>query len=124
MNRWIGCVALLLIGMSSSACAGGIDHVVTYDDSGIWSRSNQQALSYGAGAAVIAGSIFADSDSRLGRTFDRSMDAMVMTAMTTTAMKYAFSRERPDEVMGPETFLPAAGTRAFPAAKSRRSARS
>lgn len=114
MNRWtIACVGSLLIGVAQPACAG-LDHVVALDDSGIWSRSNQQALSYGTGAAVIAGSIFSDSDSRIGRTFDRSMDAMVMTVMTTTVLKYSFSRERPDEGDGSGDFFAGSGHTSFP----------
>lgn len=88
--------------------------MIARDDSGIWSRGNQQALSYGTGAAVIAGSIFIDSDSRLGRSFDQSMDAMVMTVMTTTALKYVFSRERPNEGDGSGDFFASGNHTSFP----------
>ena len=109
MDRWIRYVALVLVGASSPAWAGGIDHVVTLDESGIWSRSNQLALTYGSGAAVVAGAIFVDSDTRLGRTFDRSMDAMVMTAATTTVLKYTTSRARPGDGGDPGDFFAGGG---------------
>ncbi len=114
MDRWIRCLALVLAGASNPAWAGGIDHVVTFDDSGIWSRSNQLALTYSSGAAVVAGAIFIDSDTRLGRTFDRSMDAMVMTVATTTVLKYATSRSRPDDGGDPGDFFAGGGHDSFP----------
>ena len=70
---------------------------------GIWRR-----------AAVIGGALFVDSDTRLGRTFDQSLDAMVLTAATTTTMKYAFSRERPKQNSDPGDFFDGRGFQSFP----------
>src|SRR5205085_8828509 len=82
----------------SCAFAGGgpfgIDHLVTYDDSGIWKRSYQKDLALGAALTVIGGALFADNDSRIGHTFDQSLDSMLLTAATTTVMKYTFTRPR------------------------------
>jgi undecaprenyl-diphosphatase len=114
MNKTIACMALVLAGLSKRACAGGLDQVVTFDESGIWGRGNQQALSYGTGAAVMAGSLFLPSDTRLGRTFDRSMDAMVMTMATTTVLKYGFSRARPNQGGDPGDFFAGGGHDSFP----------
>lgn len=116
MDRLIKCIVLVLalVGLSSRACAGGIDHVVAFDESGIWSRSNQLALSYGSGATIVAGAMFVDSDTRLGRTFDRSMDAMVMTAAAATALKYAVTRARPSEGGDPGDFFAGGGHHSFP----------
>lgn len=91
-----------------------IDHMVTYDDSGIWNRSYQQDLSVAMGVSVLAGSVFMDSDSRLGRTFDQSMDAMVLAFGTTTISKYTFSRERPNQNSDPNDFFDGRGHQSFP----------
>lgn len=105
------------ISTSGNAIAGGpflIDHMVRYDDSGIWNRRYQKDLAVLAAATTVGGSVFLDSDSRLGRTFDRSMDAMLFTAATTSAMKLAFSRERPRQNSDPGDFFDGRGHASFP----------
>jgi hypothetical protein len=91
-----------------------IDHMVTYDDSGIWNRDYQKQLAAGAALTVIGGVMFTDSDTRLGHTFDQTFDAMILTAGTTTAMKYVFSRERPNQNSDPCDFFDGAGHKSFP----------
>jgi len=91
-----------------------IDHYVKYDDSGIWNRKYQNDLAAGSAVAVLGGAIFLDSDSRLGHTFDQSMDAMLLSAGTTTVMKYAFSRERPSQNPDPNDFFDGRGHQSFP----------
>lgn len=111
-------LGLLLSSAPSLAFASGgpfgIDHRVAFDDSGIWNRSYQKDLAAGAALTVIGGAIFADNDSRIGRTFDQSLDAMVLTGVTTTVMKYAFSRERPNEDANPNDFFKGHGYQSFP----------
>jgi undecaprenyl-diphosphatase len=117
MNRLAPAFALLLLAAPGLALAEGplfIDEPVHFDDSGIWKRSYQQDLSYTAGATVLAGSLFLDSDTRMGKTFDRSMDAMVMSLATTTAMKFVFQRERPDQGNGGGAFFAGAGHQSIP----------
>ncbi len=112
------CIVVLAVALAPlSAMAGGplgIDHLVTYDNSGIWNRTYQKDLAAGAALTVIGGAIFLDRDTRLGRTFDQSLDAMVFTGLTTTAMKYAFSRERPNENPNPDSFFSGSGHQSFP----------
>src|SRR4249919_632260 len=117
--RFLTCLFVLLTTLSPScAFAGGgpfgIDHLVTYDDSGIWNRKYQKQLAAGAALTVIGGALFADNDSRMGRTFDQSLDAMVLTGATTTVMKYAFSRPRPSEDSNPDDFFKGDGHKSFP----------
>ena len=86
----------LLAMLPACAIAGGplgIDHRVTYDDSGIWKRSYQKDLAAGAALTVLGGALFADSDTRLGRTF---------------------SRKRPIESANPNDFFKGHGYQSFP----------
>ena len=48
LRSWL-CAAAILVSGAAHAGGGplGIDHRVHYDDSGIWKRSNQNALMYG-----------------------------------------------------------------------------
>ena len=43
-HRGARCLCWLLILAAGCSVAGGIDHLVEFDDSGIWKRSNQTAL--------------------------------------------------------------------------------
>lgn len=92
----------------------GIDHAVTYDDSGIWNRNVQKDLAAGVALATAGGAVFADSDTRLGRTFDQSFDAMVLSAGTSAVLKRAFSRKRPSQTDNPNDFFRGGGAQSFP----------
>ncbi len=110
-------IALIVLFAPFSAVAGGplgIDHAVAYDNSGIWKRSYQKDLALGAALTVVGGAVFSDSSTRMGRTFDQSLDAMVLTGGTTTLMKYAFSRARPSQGNNPNDFFAGSGHQSFP----------
>ena len=103
------CSCLLALAVSSTACAGGgpfgIDHRLHYDNRGIWNRNDQNALLYGTIVTVGVGALaFGDQD-KLGDTFWRSVDAMVVTSVSTEALKYTFRRERPSQTDDPDRFF-------------------
>lgn len=122
MRPLIGSFALIAILLPSCAFAGGgplgIDHLVTYDNSGIWKRSYQKDLAAGAALTVIGGALFGNNDTRMGRTFDQALDAMVLTAGTTTVLKYAVSRPRPSEDSNPDDFFKGHGHQSFPSGET------
>jgi hypothetical protein len=90
-------LALLLRVPTSVAGGGlfGIDHELTYDNSGIWRRSNQEALEYGLIGGEVVGAIWEGGETRFGRTLWQSVDASAASGVVALAMKYAFSRVRP-----------------------------
>lgn len=92
----------------------GIDHVVPYDDSGIWARSHQVHLAVGTALVVVSGSLWFGDDNKIGDTFWRSFDAMAMSAVTTEVMKFTFSRERPSQTSDPNRFFTGSGNESFP----------
>ena len=95
----------------------GIDYLVTYDDSGIWKRSYQQALEYGLIAAEVGGALWEGGDTRLGKTFWRSIDASVASGIVSQVMKVSFSRVRPiDSGPGgdPNLWFKGNGNQSFP----------
>ncbi len=87
-------VALVLLG-GAPGCRAGIDHMVPYDDSGIWKRSNQEIVEYGLIAAEVGGALWEGGESRLGRTFWISIDSSVGAGLVAQVMKVTFSRVRP-----------------------------
>lgn len=111
-------VAVITAAPMQTARAGGgplgIDHLVHYDNSGIWKRGNQTALIYGTLATVGVGALALGDHSKIGDTFWRSVDALVVTGVATTAMKYTFQRERPSQSGDPNLFFRGFHAESFP----------
>lgn len=113
--KWL---VLLLVLASSSVQAGGgplgIDHKVAYDNSGIWKRSNQNIVFYGTLLTVGGGALWFGDQDKLGDTFWRSADSVVVTAITTQSLKWVFQRERPSQTDDPNKFFQGWGAHSFP----------
>ncbi len=92
----------------------GIDHLVRYDNSGVWKRSYQTDLEYGLIAAEAAGALWEGDDTRLGKTFWQSIDASVIGGLGSTALKYTFTRPRPSQDPDPDKFFAGHGHYSFP----------
>jgi len=86
---------LVLLFAATPVCRAGIDHLVTYDDSGIWKRSNQEMVEYGLIAVEVGGALWEGGETRLGKTFWTSIDSSVAAGLVAQVMKVAFSRVRP-----------------------------
>ncbi|RDI97534.1 phosphatase PAP2 family protein [Dyella solisilvae] len=91
-----------------------MDHKVPYDNSGIWKRSTQNFVFYGTGLAIGGGALWLGDENRLGDTFWRAADAMVMSGITTQTMKWVFQRERPSQTDDPNKFFQGWGAHSFP----------
>lgn len=111
-------VCLLALGTSASAVASGgplgIDHRLHYQNSGIWKRSYQNILAYGTGATIFGGALLLGDDSKLGDTFWRSADAVVLGSLTTDGLKLAFQRKRPIDTSDPDDFRSGKKNKSFP----------
>jgi len=119
MDRRHVVVAGLIAGTACSmpARAGdgplGIDHTTAYDNHGLWKRSNQKTLEGLLIGGEIAGALWEGSDTRLGDTLYRSIDASVIGAVSTEVLKHAFRRLRPTETSDPNEWFKHGG-RSFP----------
>ena len=113
-----GCL-LSMVTLAAHAAGGpfGIDHVVPYDNSGIWKRSYQKDLAAGTALVVLGGALWEGGDSKLGDTFWRSLDSVALASGTAQVMKFAFSRERPSQTSDPNQFFTGHGHQSFPAAR-------
>jgi acid phosphatase family membrane protein YuiD len=118
-NEALALLALLtcpLCSISTAQAGGGplgIDYRVTYDNSGIWNRTNQEIVLYGMMGTVGLGALWEGGEDRLGKTFWQSVDAAVASGLTATAMKYIFSRERPSQTDDPNRWFTGHG-QSFP----------
>lgn len=101
----------LIVGVGSLI---GLDHRLPDDNRGIWKRSNQLDLEYGVALTEIGGSLWLGGQSRLGRTFWRSLDASAFSALAVQGLKYAFSRARPYQSESPNHWFQGSCCQSFP----------
>ncbi len=110
--------AWLLLAAVFQAQAGGgplgIDHRLAYDNSGIWKRSNQTFVEYGTLAVVIGGALWEGGETRLGRTYWKTLDAVAIEAVSATLLKVVFTRPRPGQVNDPDQWFKGHGRHSFP----------
>jgi undecaprenyl-diphosphatase len=115
------CIASLLAAAlavhTPVALAGGgplgIDSRLSYDNSGIWARSNQNAVIGSMIAVVGVGALWEGGENRLGKTLWQSVDAGVFSGVAATALKFVFSRERPSQTSDPNQWFTGHG-QSFP----------
>ncbi len=92
----------------------GIDHLVAYDNSGIWSRNNQKILIGATIVTVIGGSLALGDQDKAGDTFWRSLDSMAVSAAVAQGGKWIFQRARPSETDDPDEFFKGTKYQSFP----------
>jgi len=116
--KLVTALLLVCIGTAPQARADGgplgIDHRLSYDNSGIWARSNQNALIAVLLAGEIGGALWEGGEDRFGRTLWRSIDATAIGGVSSEVLKRVFSRERPSETSDPNQWFKGGGHQSFP----------
>ena len=108
-------LALVWSGVASAAGGPlGIDHKLHYDDSGIWRRGVQKDLIYVMLGSEAIGALWEGGDTRLGRTFWQAIDSTALTAVSTQALKWTFTRKRPSESDSPDKWFQGKSYESFP----------
>jgi undecaprenyl-diphosphatase len=109
-------LALTLCTGVASAEGGflSLDHRLNLDNSGLWSRGSQRTIQYGAALVVVGGAFWEGRDTRLGRTFFKAADAMVLADATALVGKRVFRRQRPMDGNDPSAWGGASSDRSFP----------
>jgi hypothetical protein len=115
------CVSDLHLSQTAFASGGplGIHHMLPLDESGIWSRSNQLAVQNLSALTVVGGALWEGNDSRLGKTFWKATDAMLLTDTSAAVLKDVFRRARPSQGNDPNDWFGPWSHKSFPAARLR-----
>jgi membrane-associated phospholipid phosphatase len=92
----------------------GIDHVLNYDNSGIWRRTNQTALIDLLIGGEIVGAVWEGGETRLGKTFWQAIDSSAIGAISSEALKHILTRSRPDQSNDPNLWFQGRGHYSFP----------
>lgn len=106
----------LLFPVSVLAGGGplGIDHRLAYDDRGIFKRQTQKNILALMVAGEVAGGVWEGDQSRLGRTYWQSIDATIISGVSSSVMKAVFTRSRPSQTSDPNQFFQGGGHYSFP----------
>jgi len=110
-------LTLLMVVSDHAFAAGGlfgIDHEWSYDNSGIWKRSYQLDLEYGVVATEAVGALWLGNDDPLGHEFWQSVDSTAASGVAAQLLKYAFSRARPYQKKGPNSWFQGGCCQSFP----------
>ncbi len=123
-NRlWLCGLLTFLLGLCGALYDGealaaggplGIDHRLRYDDSGIWSRHDQLVMLRLLILGDVAGGLLEGGETRLGKTFWQSIDALVLGGVSASALKLTFTRERPGQTADPNRFFSGHKHESFP----------
>jgi len=113
-NKWmiVACTGGVLI--TPLPVTAGLDHKITFDESGIWNRDVQKGVEYGSIAIVLGGALWEGGEDRLGRTFWQAVDSTVVSSVAAQAGKYIFSRSRPTQTDDPNQWFQGSGHQSFP----------
>jgi len=113
----IGLASLILATPIATLAAGGplgIDRRGAFDDSGIWSRTNQQALIATLMVSEAGLALWEGSDTRLGKTSWQAIDATLLSGVSSLMLKKAFSRQRPSDTSDPNKWFSGGNNASFP----------
>lgn len=118
-RRWAVSFTLLLVSLLPEIASGGggplgIDHEWALDQSGIWARKYQTGLEFGVVAFELGGALWFGNDNRFGHTLWQSADASALSAVAAQALKYVFSRARPDQGNNPDAWFRGGCCQSFP----------
>ena len=111
----VALITLLWPPVRAPAAGGplGIDQRLSYDDHGLWRRSNQNLLRYGALIGDAGLALWEGGESRLGKASWQSIDSLALSGITAEGAKRAFGRVRPHDSPDPNQWFKS-GNRSFP----------
>ena len=112
----LGCLAFFFAGAVHAQSHGplGIDRNVTFDDSGIYKRHTQLLVQDLTLLTLVGGALWEGGDNRLGKTYWQALDASALGAVSSTALKYVFTRSRPSQSNDPDQWFKGKGHYSFP----------
>ena len=91
-----------------------IDHMLSLDESGIWARRNQLAVQNLSALAVVGGAAWEGNDTRLGKSFWKAADSMIVADGAAGLAKMVFRRQRPADGNDPDAWFKTSKDKSFP----------
>ena len=95
-----------------------VDHLVSYDASGVWNPSVYRGLVGALTAAQIGGAVWEGADTRFGKTMWQGIDSEIIAGVSATAGKYIFTRTRPSDANNPCLWFQGGSNYSFPSGEA------
>jgi len=95
-----------------------IDHIVSYDASGIWNPNVYRSLVGGLSIAQIGGAVWEGAESRFGKTMWQGIDSEIIADLSAQAGKYIFTRTRPSTTDNPCLWFQHGSNYSFPSGEA------
>jgi len=106
------------IPLVSESQAGGIDHKVNQDTSGIWNPDAYRGMLLGLTIGQVGLALWEGGESRLGNTAWRGIDSEIIGATSAEALKHVFTRVRPSESDDPGLWFQGESNHSFPSGEA------
>jgi len=94
--------------------AGGIDHRIAYDNSGIWNHNVELAVMDTMIVGEIGCGVWEGGQSLPGKTCWQAIDSSAVSAVFAQASKFIFTRSRPSQTDNPSLWFQGSGNYSFP----------
>lgn len=111
-------VSLTMEGALAGNGPLGIDHRLGVDNDGIWSRRTQHIMLGSLITSEVLSGLWQGGDTRFGRTNWKSIDALVISAVSTEVLKRTFRRVRPSNTDDPNEWFGSSRDRSFPSGEA------
>jgi len=95
-----------------------VDHLVSYDASGIWNPNVYRGLVGALTVAQIGGAVWEGAESRFGKAMWQGIDSELIAGVTATAGKYIFTRVRPSTTDNPCLWFQGGSNYSFPSGEA------
>jgi undecaprenyl-diphosphatase len=112
-------LALTAFGSEAQNCGWShVDHLVSYDASGIWNPNVYRGIVGALTVAEIGGAVWEGSETRFGKTMWQGIDSEIIAGITATAGKYIFTRARPSTADNPCLWFQRGSNYSFPSGEA------
>ena len=95
-----------------------VDHLVSYDASGVWNPNVYRGVVGALTVAEIGGAVWEGSETRFGKTMWQGIDSELIAGVTATAGKYIFTRVRPSTADNPCLWFQGGSNYSFPSGEA------
>jgi membrane-associated phospholipid phosphatase len=120
-NRIVLLMVFAVVPLAAAAQDCGlsrVDHLVSYDESGMWNPNVYRGIVAALTAGQIGGAVWEGSESRFGKTMWQGIDAEIIAGVSAEAGKYIFTRTRPAQADNPCLWFQGKSNYSFPSGEA------
>jgi membrane-associated phospholipid phosphatase len=118
LSLFVALVVTAVPGLAQDCGLSRIDHMVSYDASGIWNPNVYRGIVGALTVGEVGGAIWEGSESRFGKTMWQGIDSEIIAGVSAEAGKYIFTRTRPAQVDNPCLWFQGKSNYSFPSGEA------